>query len=169
MPNKKNMTDLFSRSIEWMTGVLSRSTEWIIGYIFIFIGFISPIIPFILLVVLLVVYDTFYAIKSVIKKEGFKSVISHKFFNIAPKICFYGGAIIVSYLGDIYIISENTIYNIPFILSKIITVAFIANEIKSIDEKRVLNGKTSVFDMVKNVFRWLKNLKKNLKEVIKDE
>src|SRR5690606_25943605 len=86
------------------------------------ITFITPLFGFIIIVSLAVLTDTVYAVRSRVKKEGWKVFTSSSLFNIVPKTFFYMGTIVFAYLIDIHIIADNYIYDIHMLITKLITV-----------------------------------------------
>lgn len=143
-------------------------SDIIITNFFIILSFFNDAIPLIVIVYLLVFLDTIYAIRIAIKRkrEGIDEIgfQSHRFFNIAPKLFFYGAAIISMFLLDKYIFNDFGILEISFFITKLTTVMFSLNEIKSIDENRIRNNKKSIFVMIEETFSFLTSFKQNLKK-----
>lgn len=138
---------------------------YIIQYITTFILFLSPIKGLVITMIAFVLFDTLYAIKSVIKREGWKSYQSHKLFNIVPKSFLYSSTILLSYLID-YFIMDGQVMGISNLLSKAMTFVWIYVEIKSIDETSQSNGNRPFLTQLKEISSRLKSLKEDLKELL---
>ena len=126
--------------------------------------FLTPIKGLFLLVFFAVVCDTIFAIYSVIKLQGVKYVLSHKFFNIAIKSWFYLGSIVLAYLVDVFIL-ENTIFGIHNLVSKIICVVWVSIEVKSLDETSQKLGNRPFLEVLKALITKLKSIKKDLNDL----
>lgn len=142
---------------------------------YILIAFISlcailtPIKPFIILITLFVAADTITAIAGNIKTKGIQSFKSTKFFNIVVKTFFYCGSIVAIYFIDKFIF-EGSIIGIKLLLTKIVTLLWCYNEIKSLDESSMKYwGNKSVWVMLKEMLNKGKELKKDLNDIIDSE
>lgn len=130
----------------------------------ILLTFLTPILGLFLIVGGFVLLDTIFAIVTTIKLNGYKSYKSDKLFNIVPKTFFYLSTIFLFYLTDVYLLN-NKLYNIDYLLSKIVCVLWIYIEIKSIDETSVKRGNKSFWVILKEIIKKLKDFKKDLNEI----
>lgn len=130
-----------------------------------FMTFITPLLGFLTIISIAVITDTIYAIKSKVKKYGWGAYTSSQLFNIVPKLFFYMSTILFAYLIDLYIIEDNHIYNIPMIITKVVTMSWTYIEVKSIDERRVKNGKKSMYVCIREFMNKFKSIKKDLKSM----
>lgn len=125
------------------------------------ITFLTPILGLISLVFFAVVLDTCAGIYIARKKNDYQS---DKLFNIVVKTFFYTSTILLTYLIDIHIF-EGTLFQINFLMSKITTAFWIYIEGKSIDEKSQKLGNKPFLDIVTNIIKKVKSLKKDINEI----
>jgi len=133
------------------------------------ITFLAPIKGFLILISLAVAFDTIFAIYATIKLNGWKSYQSDKLFNIVVKSFFYMGTICFSYLIDLHIIGIIGIFGIPLILTKLVTGFWIYIEAKSWDETSQKLGNPPFIATLKKLLKKVKEIKKDLNEIEKDE
>lgn len=133
------------------------------------IAFLSPIKGFIIIISFAVAFDTLFAIYATVKLNGWQSYQSDKLFNIVIKSFFYMATILFAYLIDHFIIESNLIWDIENIITKIITTIWVYIECKSIDETSVKLGNKPFLDILKNLIKKAKSLKKDLNDLKKDE
>jgi peptidoglycan biosynthesis protein MviN/MurJ (putative lipid II flippase) len=129
-----------------------------------FLVFISPIKGLIYLISFAVVFDTIFAIYVSIKQKGINSFRSTKLFNIVVKTFFYMGSIVFAYLLDCYIF-EGKIFDIPNLISKVITFVWVYIEVKSIDETSIKLGNKSLWFLFKELISKAKDVKNDIKEI----
>jgi peptidoglycan biosynthesis protein MviN/MurJ (putative lipid II flippase) len=129
-----------------------------------FLVFISPIKGLIYLISFAVVFDTIFAIYVSIKQKGINSFRSTKLFNIVVKTFFYMGSIVFAYLLDCYIF-EGKIFDIPNLISKVITFVWVYIEVKSIDETSIKLGNKSLWVLFKELISKAKDVKNDIKEI----
>jgi hypothetical protein len=129
------------------------------------IAFITPIMGLGYMMIGAVLLDTIYAIYVTIKKDGIKTYRSGKLFNIVPKLFLYLGSVLLSYSFSVYIIGTD-LFGIKDLLPKLITSLFIYIEVKSIDETYVKMHGTSLSKIAISIVGKLKNLKKDINDVI---
>lgn len=129
-----------------------------------FLVFVTPIQGLLFLVSFAVVFDTLFAIYTSIKLKGIKSFKSTKLFNIVVKTFFYMGSIIFAFMIDKYML-EGKLFDIPYLISKIITFVWIYIEIKSIDETSMKLGNRSLWVIFKELISKAKDLKKDINEI----
>lgn len=125
---------------------------------------LSPIHGLILAISVLVGVDTVYAIYYTVKMNGLASFTSHKLFNIVPKTVMYMGTIVFAFMVDNFFF-EGQINQIPFAVTKIMTAVWCFIEIKSIDETRMKLGHKSFIQLIRDYYKKIKSLKKDLGEI----
>jgi len=126
--------------------------------------FIMPIQGLLLLIIGVVILDTFTGVYVTLKLEGRKAYRSGKLFNIAPKIFVYTGATLMLFMVDTFIF-ENKLFNIPYLLSKSISMIWVYTELKSMDENSQKLGNQPILDKVKELFKLFKGIKKDINKV----
>lgn len=136
--------------------------------ILVILVFLVPAKGFIIAVTLAVALDTAVGIYTAIKLGGRKSYQSTKLFNIAVKTFFYTSSVCLLYVLDYFVVA-GTIFGIILPLTKAGTIFFMYIEAKSMDEKSQKLGNPPFFVIVKNAIKKLKELKKDLNEIKKDE
>lgn len=139
--------------------------NYIVAFLLSFLIFLAPINGLLLTMVGFVFFDTILACYVVWKLLGWLGFTSDNLFNIAVKLFFYLGAIILGYSIDTQII-QRTLFEIPFILSKTIALGFIYIEVKSIDETQMKLTNKSLWNFFKEGIEKAKSVKKNINEVI---
>lgn len=144
--------------------IMSKLTEVILYFITTICVMLAPIKGLVWVVLLFVSIDTIMALYQTIKINGIKSLRSHKFFNIVPKVLFYIGSIIALFLTDVHIF-DGSIWGIEHLLSKTISLVWIYIEIKSIDEISMKLGNRSLWVHLKNLMNKLKAFKKDIQEI----
>jgi hypothetical protein len=134
--------------------------------------FLTPIMGFMGLIGFLVFSDTAFAMYvAYVDKNGKKmeNLTSNKFFNIAPKLFFYLGSIIMAYGCDYLFLAGGAFLGVTLFGTKMTTGAFIANEIKSINETYIKRFNKSIYDTLKEYYDVLKRLKKDIAELLDGE
>ena len=129
-----------------------------------FFVFLTPIKGLVCLISFAVAFDTIFAIYASIKRKGISSFRSTKLFNIVIKTFFYMGGILFGFLIDNYIF-EGKLFDIKFLISKVITVVWLYSEIKSIDETSMKLGNRSLWVIFKELISKTKDLKKDINEI----
>jgi len=140
---------------------------WLLGILFAIINFLDPIKGFLILMGFMVLADTVFAMWVAHKMN--QKLTSSKFFNIAPKIFFYLGSIILAYGCDYLFVGNGEVMGISLLGTKVISFAFISNEIKSINETYVKRFGKSIHDTLKEFFSVLKDLKKDIEDLVNGE
>ena len=123
--------------------------------------FLLPIKGLLILVGMMVSFDTIFAIFTAWKMN--ETLTSTKFFNIAPKLFFYLGSIIMAFMIDTFIVPEG-LFSVSNFGAKVVTFLFVCNEVKSINETYVKKNKKSLLEVVKEYLTVAKNFKKDLEE-----
>jgi hypothetical protein len=136
----------------------------LISFLVIFLSFITPIKPLVLLVVGMVILDTITGVYAVLKLKGRKSFRSGVLFNIVPKTLLYSATILLSFFIDTFIFG-SLLFGIQHLLSKSCSLLWVYVEVKSIDENSQKLGNRPFFDIVKEFFRKMKNIKKDINDV----
>lgn len=130
-----------------------------------------PITPFIYLVGLFIMIDTFCALiyARAHRKPNKQWFYSHKFFNFAVKIAFYATAILASFGIDQIILGGDVILGVKLLVTKIITMLFITNEMISVNETYQKHYKESILTTLKRWMKQANGVKKDLKAFISDD
>ncbi len=143
---------------------------YLLGVLTSILTFFLPIKGFLTLMGGMVALDTCFAMYvAYTMGDGMKSLTSSKFFNIAPKLYFYLGVIMLAYMVDYFIVGTDYLFGVKQFGTKIVTFAFISNEIKSVNETFVKRFNKSIYDTLKEYFSVLKDLKKDIQEIINDK
>jgi phage-related holin len=129
--------------------------------------FFVPIKGMIIIMIIMVLSDTLYALyKAKVKKE---IISSDAFFNIVPKLICYTFFILISFMVDTFIFDNKLpVIEITNVLSKIVTFICITIELKSIDETSVKLGNRPFDKIITSFIKNIRKYKKNLNE-LKDE
>ena len=136
----------------------------ILLYLSSILTFLTPIKGVMLLIIAFVILDTIFGIQAVVKTKGWSHVRSGVLFNIAPKLAMYIGSTFLLYLVDVFIFN-GTLFGIQFLLSKSISMVFVFNEAKSINENRMKIGKKDLAIIFKEAIGFAKALKKDINEI----
>ena len=126
--------------------------------------FLSPITGLIIIMIGFILLDTVAGIYVSVKLGGWKAFQSDKLFNISVKSFFYCFSIILAYLIDMFIFGGK-LQGVEFLLSKLMTVAWVFIEIKSIDEKSIKIGNKPFITLIRDLIKYIKQLKKNINEI----
>jgi hypothetical protein len=118
----------------------------------------------ILLILSFVVLDTFFGVYAVVKLNGWKHVRSGELFNLAPKLFFYLSTTILLYMIDTFIFG-NVLFGITNLLCKSISMIWIFNEAKSINENRMKIGKKDIIQIAKQLLGFAKSIKKDINKL----
>jgi hypothetical protein len=129
-----------------------------------FFCFITPILGLLIIISIAVGFDTLFAIYVAIKQKGIKAFKSTKLFNIVVKTFFYMGSIVFAFLLDHFILGGK-LFDIPYFISKLITIVWLYIEIKSIDETSMKLGNKSLWVIFKELLSKAKDLKKDINEI----
>lgn len=130
------------------------------------VAFFIPVMGMVYSIGAFVSFDTIFAMY--VAKKQKEPLTSDSFFNIAPKLFFYIGTILLGYMVDCFIMTTN-IFDIQYLGAKVITLMFICNETKSIDETFYKYKKIHILDIVRKYVKVLKSLKKDLNELLNND
>ena len=137
-----------------------KISQAIMAFIIAFWSLVIPIQGFIGIVIAAVLLDTMTGIAASVRKGGWHTLQSTKLFNVAVKLFFYMGVILLFFMIGTHVF-EGEIMGIKYPLTKSITLVFLYIESKSFDEnQKVFSGKS--------IAQWLRELYKNLKAIKKD-
>ena len=150
-----------------LNAFIERSTPILVGIIFAIINFFDPIKGFLMLMGFMVLADTIFAMWVAHKMN--QKITSSKFFNIAPKIFFYLGSIMLAYGCDYLFVGAGPVMGINMLGTKVISFAFISNEVKSINETYVKRFGKSLYETIKEYLSVLKRLKKDIEDLVNGE
>ena len=116
-----------------------------------------------MLVALSTIIDT---IVGIWKARKLKEKITSKKarFGFVPKLISYVGAIMLVYMSDYFIISEliGSVISIDFFATKVIALALISVEVKSIDESFKAVKGCSFLEKITGLILKMKDIKKNI-------
>lgn len=126
--------------------------------------FLTPLYGLFGLITFAVILDTIFAMYSVVKLQGWKHLVSTKFFNLAVKTFFYMGTIVLAFLIDTHIF-DGKVMEIKLLLSKATCVVWTLIEAKSIDETSQKLGNKPFLTIVKNIITKVKEFKKDLNDI----
>jgi hypothetical protein len=129
---------------------------------------IMPVAPFIYLVGIFILLDTFVALlyARANRTDGIPWFESHKFFNFGIKIAVYIICIIGSYGIDKVILEGNVILGVQLLVTKVLTILFITNEMVSINETYEKKYKESILKTLRRWIRTANGIKRDLKEIV---
>jgi hypothetical protein len=126
--------------------------------------FLSPVTGLVIIMIGFILLDTAAGIYVSVKLGGWKSFQSDKLFNLSVKSFFYCFSIILAYLIDMFIFGGK-LQGVDFLLSKLMTVAWVFIEIKSLDEKSIKIGNKPFIVIIRNFIKYIKEFKKNINEI----
>lgn len=126
--------------------------------------FLMPVQGLLLLIIGVVILDTFTGVYVALKVGGRKAYRSGKLFNVAPKIFVYLGATLMLYMVDTFIF-ENKLFNIPYLLTKSISMIWVYTELKSMDENSQKLGNQPFLDKLKEALKIFKSVKKDINQI----
>lgn len=132
--------------------------------LFSILTFLSPVTGLIIIMIGFILLDTAAGIYVSVKLGGWKSFQSDKLFNLSVKSFFYCFSIILAYLIDMFIFGGK-LQGVEFLLSKLMTVAWVFIEIKSLDEKSIKIGNKPFTVLIRDFIKYVKQLKKNINEI----
>ena len=137
------------------------------GIVVSIITFLTPILGFLSLMGIMILADTVFAMYvAYTTGEGIKSLTSDKFFNIAPKIFFYLGSIILAFACDYLFVGDGSIFGVTLLGTKAVSFAFIANEVKSMNETYIKKFGKSMYATIKEYYNTIKKIKKDISDLI---
>lgn len=148
--------------------------QTIINSIFVFLAIMSPVWLAILIVILVVLLDTFTAMlsKHIIAKRNDEPspITSKKFGMIIIKLILYGIGILTGFALDFFLI--DVLANIPgsieWIITKIITIVIVSVETMSIDESiRAMNNDRGIAYYINKILKIAVDFKTKIAELIK--
>jgi len=86
-------------------------------------------------------------------------------FGFVPKLISYVAAIMLVYMSDYFIISEllSTVISIEFFATKVVALALLSVEVKSIDESFKAVKDCSFLEKITGLILKMKDIKKHLK------
>ena len=131
-----------------------------------FLVFIQPVVGLFFLTLFFMLIDTFYAVYTVRKLEGWSKVTSRRGGDIFVKGRIYGSSILVSHMIDVFILKDSLFFGIPPIAAKATTFVILFIEGKSIDETRMKLGKKSFFVMLREWINKGKRFKQDVNELM---
>lgn len=123
---------------------MEQHTKWL-AFLFPFFAFFAPISGILILMLCLIVADTISGLWKAKKLK--EKITSWGFSAIVNKIILYCGAIILFFGLDKFILNDIiiTMFSVPFVTTKLVSLVFCSIELFSIDEN---------FKAVKGVGFW---------------
>lgn len=129
--------------------------------------FITPIQGLLIMMAVMVGFDTIFGIYASIKLKGRRSFRSHKLFNFGVKLFVYLGVILMAYCADVFIVG-GSLMGIKYLLAKGACSVFVYTEAKSLDETSMKLGNRSFWVILTELVGKVKGLKKDYKELEED-
>ena len=153
---------------------MKMTTQTIINSILVFLALLSPVWLAVVIVILIVLLDTFVAILSkhtMAKRQNQPSPItSRKAGMIIIKLILYGFAILTGFALDWFLM--DVLINVPgsieWLITKIITIVIVSIETLSIDESiRYMNNGKGIAYYINTFLKFAVQLKSKIAELIK--
>lgn len=129
------------------------------------LAFLLPIQPLILLVTMMIVFDT---ISGIWKAKKLKEPItSHKLSRVISKMLLYQGALITFFLLEKYLLAEFIVLfiSISFFLSKVVAIFFCGIELMSMNENIKAVKGFNLFQMFKSMLTRVKEVKEEMVDI----
>ena len=129
------------------------------------LSFLMPINGILLTIGISIFLDTVVGIwKS--KKQNIK-ITSRKLSQIVSKTLLYEATVILFFMIDSFMLNEivQTIFSVPFLLTKIVALTLVSIEIFSIDENIKAVKKTGLFYAFKNLVARSKEVKDDIDKI----
>ena len=129
------------------------------------LSFLMPINGILLTIGVSIFLDTVVGIwKS--KKQNIK-ITSRKLSQIVSKTLLYEATVILFFMIDSFMLNEivQTIFSVPFLLTKIVALTLVSIEIFSIDENIKAVKKTGLFYAFKNLVARSKEVKDDIDKI----
>lgn len=142
---------------------LSNIKESFVALCMIFATFVAPIQGMVMLVIMAIAADTTLGIYNAIKNKEYQS---DKLFNVVVKTFFYSFSILFAFIVSKEIF-EGELFGIKFLSVKLVTAFWIYIEMKSIDETSQKLGNKPFIEIVRNLLKRAKEIKKDLNEIKK--
>lgn len=137
--------------------------KYLEGLLFSILTFLAPIKGLVILVMMMVLFDTIVGIYASVKRgDTFRS---SRLFNLVVKTFFYTGSIMLAFLIDKYIFGAK-LMGVDFMMSKIACILWTYIEIKSLDEKSVMLGNRPLWTIIKEFVKKAKSIKDDIKKII---
>ena len=137
--------------------------KYLEGLLFSIRTFLAPIKGLVILVMMMVLFDTIVGIYASVKRgDTFRS---SRLFNLVVKTFFYTGSIMLAFLIDKYIFGAK-LMGVDFMMSKIACILWTYIEIKSLDEKSVMLGNRPLWTIIKEFVKKAKSIKDDIKKII---
>jgi hypothetical protein len=129
------------------------------------LSFLMPINGILLTIGISIFLDTVVGIwKS--KKQNIK-ITSRKLSQIVSKTLLYEATVILFFMIDSFMLNEivQTIFSVPFLLTKIVALTLVSIEIFSVDENIKAVKKTGLFYAFKNLVARSKEVKDDIDKI----
>jgi hypothetical protein len=131
----------------------------------IILAFLLPIKEMILIVGLMIIFDT---ITGLYKSRKLKiPITSNKLSALISKLFLYEMCLITSFIVDKYVVGEfiSIFSTIPFFLTKIVCLFMVGVEVTSIAENYKAVSGVSVWDKFKQMTRRIKDAKQEIEDI----
>lgn len=129
----------------------------------IFFTFVTPIRGMFLLVFMAICADTFLGLFYAFKKKEFRI---EKFFNVFVKIIFYWFIILFSFIVSKEMF-QGKLFGIEYLSVKVVTALWIYIEFTSIDKTSQQLGNKPFVEIIRNLMKKAKEIKKDINELKK--
>lgn len=142
---------------------LTNIKESFLALCMIIATFIAPIQGMVLLVIMAIAADTTLGIYNAIRLKEYQS---DKLFNVVVKTFFYSFSILFAFIVS-KVIFEGELFGVKYLSVKLVTAFWIYIEMKSIDETSQKLGNKPFIEIVRNLLKRAKEIKKDLNEIKK--
>ena len=126
-----------------------------------------PIYGILIAVGTAIILDTFTGVFKTVKLNGWSSVRSRRLSQIVSKMLLYEVCIVFLFIIDKFILSEfiSKWLDVDFMFTKICAILLIFIELVSIKENIEEAYNIKIWDMLKNAFRRVKEVKDNIDDI----
>lgn len=146
---------------------MSNIGSWLLSGI---LSIILPVKLYLVVVGMVIFLDAFYSIRA-LKKKNEKFKMSKFLDGFIKKTAIYSPAVVGIYYLEAFLLKEIMEYfiNIPFIITKILTMGILSKELISINKNYAIISGQSIVSGIKSIFSIVKETKKEINNLEKDE
>ena len=115
-----------------------------------------------------IILDTFTGIFKSVKLNGWSSIRSRKLSQVVSKMLLYEVCVLFLYMIDKFILNEFIFkwLSVDYMFTKVCAILLIFVELTSINENIQEAYNIKIWDMLKDAFLRIKEVKKNINEII---
>jgi hypothetical protein len=115
-----------------------------------------------------IILDTFTGIFKSVKLNGWSSIRSRKLSQVVSKMLLYEVCVLFLYMIDKFILNEFIFkwLSVDYMFTKVCAILLIFVELTSIKENIQEAYNIKIWDMLKDAFLRIKEVKKNINEII---